>query len=120
MRDLVKLISFDIDGTLEIGDPPGLVTFDMVLRAREQACLVGSCSDRTINMQQRVWDRWGIAADFMVLKHQLGDVKARFQAEEYYHVGDTDLDRFSAQRAGFKFVSADTAFQEPWGAPASV
>jgi hypothetical protein len=28
------------------------------------------------------------------LKHQLADVKAQFQAEVYYHIGDTDMDRF--------------------------
>jgi hypothetical protein len=29
-----------------------------------------------------------------VLKHRHADVKAQFQAEAYYHIGDTDMDRF--------------------------
>ena len=116
---MVKLVSFDIDGTLEVGDPPGQVTINIVRRAKDLGCLVGSCSDRPINMQQRIWDQWDIAADFMVLKHQLGEVKSRFQAEECYHVGDTDLDRLSAQRAGFYFVSADAAVHQPWGPQAT-
>jgi hypothetical protein len=30
---LAKLISFDIDGTLEVGDPPGCITFARVRHA---------------------------------------------------------------------------------------
>jgi hypothetical protein len=29
-------------------------------------------------------------------------VKAQFQAEASYHIGDTDMDRFLADRAGFR------------------
>ena len=32
---MVKLVSFDIDGTLEVGDPPGQVAINVVRRARE-------------------------------------------------------------------------------------
>jgi hypothetical protein len=32
---LAKLISFDIDGTLEVGDPPGSLTMAMVRRAKD-------------------------------------------------------------------------------------
>src|SRR6266566_8855418 len=42
---VVKLISFDIDGTLEVGDPPGLITMEMVRQAKHLGCLIGSCSD---------------------------------------------------------------------------
>jgi hypothetical protein len=40
------VLSFDIDGTLELGDPPGGITMEMVRRAHELGYLVGSCSDR--------------------------------------------------------------------------
>ena len=33
---MVILISFDIDGTLEVGDPPGVLTMDMVRLAQEK------------------------------------------------------------------------------------
>ena len=93
---MAKLISFDIDGTLEVGDPPGIITLDMVRKAKELGFWVGSCSDRTISTQQRMWRDSGISVDFTVLKHQ-----------EYYHIGDTDLDRHYSERAGFSFLSLD-------------
>ena len=104
---MAKLISFDIDGTLEVGDPPGIITLDMVRRAKELGFWIGSCSDRTISTQQRIWRDSGISVDFTVLKHQLGKLKELFQAEEYYHIGDTDLDRHYSDRAGFRFLSLD-------------
>ena len=33
---LAILISFDIDGTLEVGDPPGILTMAMVRRAQKR------------------------------------------------------------------------------------
>ncbi len=81
---MAKLISFDIDGTLEVGDPPGIITLDMVRKAKELGFWVGSCSDRTISTQQRIWRDSGISVDFTVLKHQLSTVKEQFEAEEYY------------------------------------
>ena len=104
---MAKLISFDIDGTLEVGDPPGIITLDMVRKAKELGFLVGSCSDRTISTQQRMWRDSGISVDFTVLKHQLSTVKEQFEAEEYYHIGDTDLDRLYSERAGFSFLSLE-------------
>ena len=80
---MAKLISFDIDGTLEVGDPPGIITLDMVRKAKELGFWVGSCSDRTISTQQRIWRDSGISVDFTVLKHQLSTVKEQFEAEEY-------------------------------------
>ncbi len=110
-----KLISFDIDGTLEVGEPPGSITMEMVRAAQEAGYLIGSCSDRTISSQRRIWEEHGIAVQFTVLKNQLGDLMARFQAEEYFHVGDTDLDRHMAQQAGFAFVPVDDAARQLWG-----
>ena len=51
----------------------------------------------------------------MALKHQLAEVKTQFQAEAYYHIGDTDMDRFLADQAGFRFVRADAAVCQAWG-----
>jgi hypothetical protein len=102
------LVSFDIDGTLETGEPPGAVPIALVRRAKGQGYLVGSCSDRPVSHQQEMWERQQIAVDFTVLKHRLADVKARFQAAAYYHVGDTDTDEFFATAAGFRFLRADT------------
>jgi hypothetical protein len=111
---LVTLVSFDIDGTLEVGEPPGVVPIELVSTAKRLGYLVGSCSDRPIGYQQALWERLGIAADFTVLKHRLADVKARFAAATYYHVGDSDTDAFYASDAGFRFLRADAAAHRAW------
>jgi hypothetical protein len=110
------LISFDIDGTLEIGEPPGLITSEMVRQAKRLGYLIGSCSDRPISFQQQMWQRLEIAVDFTVLKHRLADLRARFQAEAYYHIGDTDVDQFFAREAGFRFLRADASVHHAWSA----
>jgi phosphoglycolate phosphatase-like HAD superfamily hydrolase len=111
----ITLVSFDIDGTLEVGDPPGLVTAAMVRRARELGYLIGSCSDRPLSHQERIWEGLGIEPEFIVLKHRLGDVRARFRADVYYHIGDTDIDAHFASGAGFRFLRADATTHQSWG-----
>jgi hypothetical protein len=112
---VVKLISFDIDGTLEVGDPPGLITMDMVRAIKALGYVIGSGSDRPLSSQRHLWESHHIVVDFTALKHRLSEVKARFRAEAYYHIGDTDMDRFLAERAGFHFVRADAAVCQAWG-----
>ena len=113
-NQLATLISFDIDGTLEVGDPPGCITLDMVRAAKASGCIIGSCSDRTVSNQQRIWETAGIAMEFTVLKHQLDAVKEQFPAEDYYHIGDTDLDRQYAERNGFHFLLPDVDVVRLW------
>ena len=109
------LISFDIDGTLTVGDPPGVVGMDLVRQAKHQGLLVGSCSDRPISAQRALWEQHGIKVDFTVSKHMLGDVKAQFDAAIYYHVGDReDLDKRPAEQAGFEFLWPQDALSMPW------
>ena len=108
------LLSFDIDGTLEVGDPPGGVTLDMVRRAQEEGFIIGSCSDRFPSAQQAMWDQHNIKADFVSAKHMLGDVKQRFEADKYLHIGDRELDRQFAEKAGFDFMWDHEAVSEPW------
>jgi hypothetical protein len=90
------VVSFDIDGTLEIGVPPGIITIAAVRAARGLGYVVGSCSDRTLADQRGIWSRLGLAPDFTVLKHRLAEVKAAFTAAAYYHIGDTDILRADA------------------------
>ena len=108
------LISFDIDGTLEFGDPPGAITTDMVRRAKELGFLIGSCSDRFPSAQHALWADRNIKVDFVSPKHMLEEVKARFLAERYLHIGDRELDRQLARQAGFEFLHVDEAVGEPW------
>ena len=111
---MAVLVSFDIDGTLEAGDPPGPITMNMVRNARSHGCIIGSSSDRPLPVQQAIWDRHGIEVSFVSNKQGLPDVKARFPAQDYYHVGDTELDRQFAVEAGFLFVTMDDGTSEPW------
>ena len=106
-----KLISFDIDGTLEVGDPPGTITMEMVRRVQDLGYVIGSASDRTILSQQQIWDASRITVDFIVLKHDIAIVREQFQADEYYHIGDTDMDQFYSERAGFQFLHVTAGTQ---------
>ena len=94
------LISFDIDGTLEVGDPPGPLTMDMVRLARDKGFLIGSCSDRTLSGQRGLWAAHEIEVDFVVSKHMLPDVKAKFEADTYVHIGDREDPRSPVRTQG--------------------
>lgn len=109
------VVSFDIDGTLEIGDPPGIITIAAVHAARRRGYVVGSCSDRPLAHQRRLWERLELNPDFTVLKHRLAEVRAAFAAVAYYHIGDTDVDEHFAGLAGFRFLRADAVSFRAWG-----
>jgi hypothetical protein len=111
----VTLVSFDIDGTLEIGDPPGIITIGAVQMARRLGYVVGTCSDRPVAHQRQLWERLALDPDFTVLKHRLAEVKASFAATAYYHIGDTEVDEHFAGLAGFRFLRADAASFRTWG-----
>jgi hypothetical protein len=108
------VVSFDIDGTLEVGAPPGPVTVAALRVARGLGYVVGTCSDRPVAHQRDLWTRLGLVPDFTVLKHRLADVRASFAAAAYYHIGDTDVDEHFARLAGFRFLRADAASLRAW------
>ncbi len=117
---MVILISFDIDGTLEVGDPPGVLTIDMVRTVQQKGFLIGSCSDRPLSGQRAIWEQHNIPVDFVVSKHMLPEVKAKFEADVYYHIGDReDLDRKPALAAGFEFLWPHEAVEKTWFLPDS-
>ena len=103
---MARLISFDIDGTLEVGDPPGVITIAAVRRAHEHGIVVGSCSDRPVRSQQALWEEHGLPVRFTVVKQDLGVVRAEFEADHYLHIGDSAVDRMVAEEAGFDFLHA--------------
>ena len=108
-----RLISFDIDGVLEIAGEPGPITLEMVRRAQELGYIIGSCSDRPVSLQRAMWEQHGITVEFAVLKHMLGDVKVQFEADTYALVSTRDTGRY-ADKLGFAFLAVDTAIGEPW------
>ncbi len=97
------VLSFDIDGTLEAGDPPGPVTMARVRRAKGLGYLIGSSSDRTLSEQRNVWRAHGIGVDFVSRKHELDALRARIGEARYIHIGDTTVDEHYARLAGFEF-----------------
>ncbi|MEE2701273.1 MAG: HAD family hydrolase [Chloroflexota bacterium] len=111
---MAVLVSFDIDGTLEAGDPPGPITMEMVKKAQSHGCIIGSSSDRPLPVQQGIWDRFDIKVSFVSAKHQLPDIMARFPADAYYHIGDTQIDQQYAVQAGFQFLWMEEGVAEPW------
>jgi hypothetical protein len=110
-----EALSLDIDGTSVVGDPPDLITMDMVRAIKALGYVIGSGSDRPLSDQRHSWEDHHIVVDFMALKHQLVDVKAQFQAKACYHIGDTDIDRFLADWAGLRFVRAAAGVCQAWG-----
>ena len=108
------LLSFDIDGTLETGDPPGPVTLDMVRDAQAMGCIIGSSSDRSITSQKEMWEKHNIKVDFVSNKHVLIEIKQQFEADYYLHMGDRELDRQFALEAEFDFMWMDQAATQPW------
>jgi hypothetical protein len=102
------LISFDIDGTMVFGDPAGPITIELVKAARDLGFVIGSCSDRTLGNQARLWQEAGIEVHFTVLKQNLAHVRGAFVSDRYLHIGDTDVDRLMAGLAGFDFLDSTT------------
>lgn len=111
---MAGLISFDIDGTLEVGEPSGSVTIEFVRAAQRGGNLIGSCSDRPLSYQRQIWQNFNIQVDFTALKDRLHEVKSQFPADTYTHVGDTDVDEHFAGKAGFRFIRVDTRDYRAW------
>jgi hypothetical protein len=101
------LVSFDIDGTMEFGHPPGPVTVDFVRELIADGHVVGSASDRTRGDQSSLWASHGIEVAFIGGKHHLHEVRERFPAARYLHIGDGHVDEHYARLAGFEFVLMD-------------
>jgi len=98
-----RLISFDIDGTLEVGDPPGVISLAVVRRALDLGFVVGSCSDRPLSFQRALWHHHAIPVNFTLLKQHLSHAK-EFAADQYLHIGDSFIDQTMAKQAGFDFL----------------
>ncbi len=101
------LVSFDIDGTMEFGDPPGPVSAAVARELVGRGYIVGVASDWPRSSQQPLWSRHGVEPEFVGGKHHLHEVKAQFAADRYVHVGDTDVDERYALLAGFDFLHVD-------------
>lgn len=104
------VLSLDIDGTMEFGEPPGPITVALVHELVAAGLVVGCASDRTRTDQEQSFGAHGITLEFHGGKHHLDQVRARYDgAHRYVHVGDTHVDEHFAGLAGFEFVTVDDA-----------
>ena len=105
----MMIISLDIDGTLEVGDPAGSVSIEEVKGLRDMNAIIGSCSSNPIHEQEETWREIGIEPDFMVTKDYLNIVKKFYpNADIFYHFGDLiGLDDVVAEQAGFTFINVN-------------
>ena len=89
---------------MEFGDPPGRLTVDLVRRLQADGHIIASGSDRTVAAQWALWRREGIELDQVVLKHLLSNLRDQFTADEYWHIGDNQMDFQFATQAEFIYV----------------
>ncbi len=105
---LMWLISFDIDGTMEFGDPPGILTKEIVSYFRDRGAVVDSASDRPVSAQWSMWKQYGVELDFAILKHHMKTLRDKYpDFSSYWHVGDRPLDQQNAKEAEFTFFWPD-------------
>jgi hypothetical protein len=98
------LLSLDIDGTMEFGDPPGPLVTATVHEVVRRGGIVGCASSWPISSQAPLWLRHGVELAFAGGKDVLMTLRERFPAARYVHVGDTDWDASSALDADFEFL----------------
>ena len=98
------VVSFDIDGTMEFGHPSGPIMVGFVRAVAAAGHVIGSASDRTVADQSALWSAHDLDVAFVGGKHHLHEVRARFPADRYVHLGDTDVDAHYARLAGFEYI----------------
>ncbi|MEX2229883.1 MAG: hypothetical protein WEB13_09645 [Dehalococcoidia bacterium] len=111
------VVSFDIDGTLEFGDPNGPVAARLVRALQRASVVVGSASDRTVLDQARVWAAAGVEPAFVVVKNQLRRIPTDYPDRLLVHVGDRFADALEAANAGAVFVHVDALSWDEWLEP---
>jgi hypothetical protein len=83
------------------------VTVAVVRALVDAGFVVGCASDRTRSDQEETWAAHGVTLAFLGGKHHLDDVRTRFDAHRYVHVGDTHVDEHYAGIAGFEYIAVD-------------
>ncbi len=53
-----------------------------------------------------MWAALDIAPDFAVVKNRLLSVREQFESDRFIHIGDTHVDAYFAEGAGFEFIFA--------------
>lgn len=86
----------------------------MVRKALAHGCIIGSCSDKPVSVQQAIWASYDIPVSFTLPKAGLYALKAQFEADAYFHIGDTEIDQQYAREGGIEFLWMHVGPTEPW------
>lgn len=100
------LVAFDVDGTLEVGDPRGPIKLDDVRRLKEAGLIVG-----IVGAREKVEGRL-VGLDFYMegdpyKERNLKELASRFKPALAIYVADRPSDREAALRAGFCYLKPD-------------
>ena len=97
------MIAFDVDGTLEVGNPPGPIKLSKLKRLKEFGLIVG-----IVGSFKKVK---GVLPnlDFYYPGHPhkpkyLREIRERYNPALAIYVGDEEADRLAALNAGFIYV----------------
>lgn len=95
------LVSFDVDGTLEISDGP--IPISTLEKLKRVGWIVGIAGN--YSKFQQLCPQFQL--DFYGTKEILSKLKSQFNPDLAIHVGDTEDDRARARAAGFCFIHAN-------------
>jgi ribonucleotide monophosphatase NagD (HAD superfamily) len=103
-----RVIAFDVDGTLEVGDPAGSIKLSALKDLKQQGYVVGVISNAST--RARVKDKFHDEADFFLTK---GTTKAQSMKivgkdfDQKLYVGNSAQDEKAAKKADWKYVNAN-------------
>ena len=105
----INIISFDIDGTMEFGNPSGLVTVEMVKAEIVKGNAIISCSGHIVANQIKMFKEHGIELQMACLKGGLREAKRNWNVnvERYIHIGDDEIDKEAAEFARFEYMTPE-------------
>lgn len=131
MTKVTTLISFDVDGTLEVGQPAGAVSMELVDRLLAlPICRVGltghweSAQAAGVDLEQFAWVSGSVTFDshggFLGCVRAkalvLGEAERGLLTRRRIHVGDTAIERRAAHAAGWSYLDHRVFEREirPW------
>ncbi|MDA4132126.1 MAG: hypothetical protein OK454_03250 [Thaumarchaeota archaeon] len=117
----MKVFAFDVDGTLDVGDPPGPVMLEQLVWLKMQGNVIGLCGNygavfRTVRGWHNLFSFWnlmGKAKTLMAVKETMAMAGIIDQVEAFIMVGNdgdgvlVSSDKANAVTAKWDFVLAE-------------
>lgn len=105
MKDVVLV--FDVDGTLEVGNPPGPIPLKTLLYLKEKDFIVG-----IVGSWDKIPERTLAKLDFHYPGHPekpkwLSKVRERYSPTIVLYIADEERDRDACKRAGVTYVKPE-------------